>query len=120
MVEVEEFKSVIYNMIAHRGINVTVNPITRTYSNITGDEHLTSGAGVSHKVLIANKMWRTTLDKEGRFVDADAFIITNGSVTFDKLDWITYGGSMFEVRMTDVRRYKGSGLFSFATLYAKT
>ena len=119
MVVVEEFQQQVYNQIAQAGVNVSVRPVTRTFSNITGDEVITSGAAVTHKVLFGGPMWRTVLDKEGKFVDADGFIVANGSVSFNKLDLITYAGSVYEVRMTESRRWRGSGAFTYAVLYSR-
>ena len=48
MVVVEEFQQQVYNQIAQAGVNVSVRPVTRTFSNITGDEVITSGAEVTH------------------------------------------------------------------------
>jgi hypothetical protein len=119
MVDVAEFQDQIQNLISEHGVNVTLNPITRSFSNISADETLTSGASVTHKVLWDNPFWKKKLEKEGMFTDADALIVTNGSVTINKFDLITYAGSAYEVKMAEVRRWQGSGLFSYAALYSK-
>jgi hypothetical protein len=60
------------------------------------------------------------LDKEGKWTDADIFVVANGSINFNKLDWMSYAGSTYELRMTQVRRWQGSGIFAYAAGYART
>lgn len=117
---VEEFQEQIQNTIQEQGVNVTLNPATRSISSITGDETTTSGASVTHKAIWGGPLWIRKLDKEGLWNDADGFIVTNGSVTLSKSDLITYAGSAFEVRTAEVRRWQGSGLYSYGVLYSKT
>lgn len=119
MVVVEEFQDQIQNLIQEHGVNITLNPVTRSFSNISGDETLVSGTAVTHKVLWDNPFWKKKLEKEGMFTDADALIVTNGSVTINRFDLITYAGSTYEAKIAEVRRWQGSGLFSYAALYSK-
>jgi len=118
MVDVAEFQDQVQNTIQEYGVNVTLYPVTHSYSNITGDEVGASGAGVTHKVLWNHKLWSDSREKPGEFNKAENTIVTNGSVAITQRDLVLYAGSMYEVDFAQIRRWQGSGLYVHATLYA--
>ena len=120
MVEAEEFQTIIDGLISEANSAVSVRTVSSSISNITGDKSFTSGAAATHSVIWANRLYSKILDREGLFHDCDAFIISNGSVTFKRGDLISHAGSVYEVRVSEARRWTGSAIFNYSSLYAKS
>jgi len=85
-------------------------PITKTTSNITGDETLTEGNPVNISGVFYKKDDERLLDKEGLFKGADAVLIVKIGVTINKDDKITFDSEDFRVEDV-IKRYGGTTSF---------
>lgn len=119
MVEAGEFGQIIEGLITEAGTSTTVNVISKTYSNITGDLTTASGTGTTINGIFVNKLYKDVLDREGKFKGCDAVFITNGSYTLSDNDLVTFAGSTYEVHDSETKRWNGSAMFNFSKLFAK-
>ncbi len=91
-------------MIENFGKVISRTPITKTESNISGDETLTEGtaANITGAFFRAEDAW--SQDKEALFQGADAVILIKNSVTLNKNDKLTFSGEDYRVDSMVTRR----------------
>ena len=105
------FASVTYKTMIDNFSKVVVRtPVTKTTSNISGDETLTEGEPVNISGAFFRKEDSWSQDKEALFQGADAIIMVNTDVTINKNDKLSYGSEDYRViRVID--RYLGTTHF---------
>lgn len=82
-------------------------PVTKTTSNIDGDETLTEGTPVSFKGALYRKTDGVVPDKIGIFNDADAVLLVKVSVTINHYDKITYDNQDYRIIKPPITRTLG-------------
>jgi hypothetical protein len=106
--------SVYANMIFMYGHNVLRTPVTKTESNITGDETLTDGTPEVITVYFSRKNAPWTFDKAGLIQGGDAQMLTQDSQTINKNDKIAYDGITYRVQDVLARDQIG-GIVAYKT-----
>lgn len=119
MVEYNEFAGIIESLISEAGAAFGTRVTTKVYSNITGDVSTSSGASANVNGIFVNRLFGDSLIKEGKFENADAVFITNGSYCLSSNDLVVHAGSVYEVHEAEKKTWMGSPMFSFAKLFAK-
>jgi hypothetical protein len=89
---------------------VTRTPITKTTSNVNGDETLTAGTPATINVYIARKNRPWFLDKAGLVEGGDAIMLVAYSQTIAKDDKITWNGNDYRVQTVLDRDMLGGGI----------
>lgn len=79
-------------------------PITKTTSNITGDEILTEGTPVTITGAIYKRENADNPDKPGLFNGSDAILLVKINVSISKNDKITYDNEDYRVQVEPVLR----------------
>jgi len=88
---------VFNNLITKYGYDVTRTPVTKTTSNITGEETLTDGTATTITAYITRKTQPWHLDKEGLIEGGDALMLVKSTDTINKDDKITANGVIYRV-----------------------
>lgn len=86
------------NMITKYGDTVTYTPITKTETNMLGNEVLTEGTSSSFTAYIVRKNAPWMFDKEGLIAGGDAQIIVPNTVTIRRDDKITWNGNTYRIK----------------------
>jgi len=91
-------------MIDSFGKTISRTPVTKTTSNITGDETLTDGtpANITGAFYRAEDAW--SQDKEALFQGADAVILIKNAVTLNKNDKLSFDSEDYRVNSMVTRR----------------
>jgi len=105
------FASVTYKTMLDNFSKVVVRtPVTKSTSNISGDETLTDGTPVTISGAFFRKDDAWSQDKEGLFQGADAILMVKTGVTIDKNDKLSYGSEDYRV-IRVIYRYLGTTHF---------
>ena len=86
------------NVINKYGDAVIRTPVTKTISNIEGDETLTDGTPETITVYIVRKATKWTFDTIGQIEGGDAQMLTKSTQTINKNDKITWNGNTYRVQ----------------------
>ena len=97
-------------MIDNFGKTISRTPITKTESNISGDETLTEGTVVSITGAFFRKEDAWAQDKEGLFQGADGILMIKDGITVNKDDKITYDSEDYRVQKV-ITRLLGTTVF---------
>jgi hypothetical protein len=89
------------------GDTVTHTPVTKTLSNVTGDETLTDGTGVNINAYIVRKNAPWFLDKAGLIQGGDALMLVSSAITITKDDKITWNSNTYRVQDVLLRNQIG-------------
>lgn len=106
----KKVRSYVTNSATHAnytGLELTRTPVTKTLSNVEGDEILTDGTPESIDVYFTKKTTDWVFDKEGEVEGGDAFMLTKYNQTINKNDKITYEGNTYRVQMVIDRVVNG-------------
>ena len=103
--------------LADLGASVTWEAVTKTTSNITGDETLSYAGGVAKTVVFVKRSQRYAQGKEGLVDLGDAYCMSENSDAFKKNDRITFNGEKFLLDNVITRRANGETMFDFANAF---
>ena len=84
---------------------LTRTPVTKTISNVTGNESLTEGTPVSISGPFFRQEDDWSQDRAGLFQGADAILLLKNDVVLNKDDKITYDGQDYRVEKVVDRGY---------------
>ena len=83
---------------------ISRTPVTKTTSNISGDETLTDGTAANINGAFFRREDAWAQDKEGLFQGADAVLMVKEGVTINKDDKLTYDSESYRVKSVVDRR----------------
>ena len=104
-------------MITNFAKSVTRTPVTKTTSNLDGDETLTDGTDVTISGAFFTPEDKFFQDNPGLMNNADAVLLLLPSVTINKEDKITYGGNTYRVEHVDNRLLGTTAFYNSARLF---
>ncbi len=94
---------------------VTRTPVTKTTSNITGNETLTDGTpDATYECILYRQEDDWAQDKPGLFQGADVVIIIKTSQTINKNDKIGYSGETYRIDKVVTRRFNEQAFWQTA------
>jgi len=97
---------------------VTYTPVTKTISNISGQEELTTGTSSQIEITFFRQEDTILQDNEGLFQGADAVALYKTSITLNLNDTITYDGQVYRVeKQPTTRRLGGTEFYKVARLF---
>lgn len=88
--------------------NLTYTPVTKTISNVSGDETFSDGTSSTIKGVFFRQEDVLEAKKQGLFNGADAVLLVKTSVTINYNDKITFDGEDYRIAKSGVSRYLGS------------
>jgi hypothetical protein len=91
-------------MIDNFAKSIIRTPVTKTISNVSGNETLTEGTAVTISGTLYRKEDMWAQDKAGLFQGADAIVMVKPDVTINKDDKLTYDGEDYRVEKVITRR----------------
>ena len=91
-------------MIDNFSKTLSYTPVTKTISNITGDETLTDGTADNISGAFFRKLDKYSQEIQGLMDNADAVLMVKNSVTIVKNDKITYDGQTYRINDVITRR----------------
>jgi len=97
-------------MIDNFGKTISRTPVTKTTSNITGDETLTDGSAANITGAFFRREDAWSQDKEALFQGADAVLMVKDGVTIAKDDKLSYDSENYRV-ISVVERRLGTTTF---------
>ena len=99
------FANVTYKtMIDNFAKTISKTPVTKTTSNVSGQETLTSGTPVNISGAFFRKEDAWAQNKEGLFQGADAIFMANTDVVFNKNDILSYDNEDYRILKTIERK----------------
>lgn len=104
-------------MIDNFSKTVSRTPVTKTTSNIAGDETLTDGTPADISAAFFRKEDEWLQDKEGLIQNADAIIIVKTSQTINKNDKITYDSETYRIQKVVTRRIGTTAVYIVGQLF---
>jgi len=104
-------------MIDNFAKTISRTPVTKTTSNITGDETLTDGTPANITGAFFTKEDDWVQDKQGLIQNADAVLLVKTSVTINKNDKLTYSGETYRVDKIETRRLNGTAFYIVAECF---
>ena len=109
--------AVFANAITGFGKTVSRTPVTKTTSNMDGDETLTDGTPENIEVAFFTRTDKYAQDNPGLILDADAIVITLPTQTISKNDKIAYDGVTYRI-IDDIftRRLGATAMYKTARL----
>ena len=108
---------VFTNYLAIFAKTVVRTPITKTTSNVSGDETLTDGTNESIEVTFFKKDTVWAIQNAGLFEGADAIMLFNTSQTMIKDDKITYDSVTYRVDDVIPRKLGTTAIMNMARLF---
>lgn len=106
-------------MITNFSKTLTRTEVTKTISNLTGDETLTEGSDTSISGAFFRQEDEWAFDKAGLFQGADAVLLILSSVTLNRDDLITYDGEVYRVDKIITRRLGTTTFCKTARLFKR-
>jgi len=106
-------------MIDGFGKTVSRTPVTKTTSNIGGDETLTDGSAANITGAFFRKTDSWAQDKEGLFQGADAVLLVKSDVTVNKDDKLTYDSEDYRVDSVITRRLGTTVFYKMARCFKR-
>ncbi len=101
-------------MINNFGKTISRTPVTKSTSNISGDETLTEGSASNITGAFFRKEDAWSQDKEGLFQGADAIIMVLNATTINKDDKLTYSSEDYRVNSVITRRLGTTTFYKMA------
>ena len=102
------------NMITKYGDDVVRTEITKTTSNIEGDETLTTGSTSTLRAYLSYRTRPWFVDKAGLIEGGDAVMLVKSTDTVNKDDLITHNSITYRVQ-TIIPRTQPGGATAFFT-----
>lgn len=109
-----QFK-IVLSLIDRYGSNVEVIPVTKTTSNVEGDETLTEGTPYSTKIYISRRTVDFSVDVGGEIKNGDAVALIKPEQNINKNDVVVWNGNSYRVHDV-IRRDQVGGEVMFKTL----
>ena len=112
------FASVTYEtMIDNFSKTISRTPVTKTISNVSGQETLTEGSASNISGAFFRKEDAWSQDKEGLFQGADAILLVKSGVTINKNDKLTYDSEDYRVVKVIERRLGTTHFYNMARCF---
>lgn len=109
---------IVINLINKYGVSVIVTPITKTTSNIEGDETLSEGTNYSEQVYFSKRSVNWKPDSAGLIEGADAIALIKPTSNIKKDDKITHNNYTYRVQSVINRDQAGGGvMYKTVTLF---
>lgn len=109
---------IVLNLITQYGSSVTVTPVTKTISNIEGDETLTEGTTYSETVYLSRKSTDWSFDEAGLVKGGDAVMIITPSSSIKKDDLVKHNDTTYRVQNIIKRTQAGgTNMFTSCNLF---
>ena len=89
---------VVINLINRYGSSVTITPVTKTISNIEGDESLVSGVPYKETVYFSHRKVDWMFDEASLLEGGDAIMLVEPTSEVSKDDVITYNNSDYRIQ----------------------
>ncbi len=105
-------------MITNFSKTISRTPVTKTESNISGDETLTNGTPANISGAFFRKEDDHFVEHFGHLDNADAVILVLPSVTLNKDDKLTYDGEDYRVDKVVTRRLGTTEFYKFARCFS--
>lgn len=96
---------------------ISRTPVTKTISNITGDETLTEGIAADIIGAFFRKEDEYVQDKIGLLRNADAILMVKHDVTINKDDKLTYDSQDYRIDKVVIRRLNGTPFYQVAQCF---
>ena len=106
------------NMITNFAKTISRTPVTKTTSNLTGDETLTEGASADISGAFFRKEDAYKLGNFGLLEGADAVLLVLPTVTINKDDKLTYDSVDYRVDDVITRRLGTTSFYKAARCFA--
>ena len=106
----------LFPLVDH-GVDVTLNRVTKTTSNLTGDRTLSYGGNVTITVVFLKRNTIRDYEKDGLVERADGYIMVKPSDAVLRGDKITKDGDVFRVEKVDERKFKEIDMFHMCSLH---
>lgn len=98
---------------------LSLTPITKTVSNLSGNETLTEGTSVEVSGALFRKEDTWSQDKAGLFQGADAILLTLPDDPIAKNTIITYNGENYRTQKTVMRKIAETDVYYATQLWKK-
>ena len=109
---------IIKNLITKYGVEVDVTPVTKTISNIEGDESLNEGSSYKETVYLSRRSTDWTMDEAGLIKGGDAIMLVNDDSLISKDYKIKHNNYTYRVHMViDRAQAGGRVMFKTANLF---
>ncbi len=111
------FRDLFNAYLLELGATVTRVPVTKTTSNIEGDETLTDGTSETITVYFMREAQEWFFEKPGRIEEGDAFMLIKSDQAMNPNDKIIYDSETFRVHrvierfVSNDKNYKQVNLF---------
>ena len=100
------------------GVTVSRTPVTKTVSNIEGDETLTDGTPEDILAVFHKKKADYAQSNEGLVITQNAYVMVSPTQTLNKDDTITYQGETWRIYNVVTRGPAGSvALYTYADMF---
>jgi len=99
------------------GKDLVVTPVTKTTSNITGDETLTEGTSVTVKGSLYKASDKYAQDNPGLIKDADAVVTFPPGTSIAKDYKITWNSENFRVDDTEEQAFGKTNIYIICRVY---
>jgi hypothetical protein len=106
---------IVLNLITKYGVDVTITPITKTTSNIEGDEALTSGSTYSERIYFSRRSTNWAPDSPGLIEGADAIALITPTSSIVKDYKVLHNGKNYRVQSV-IDRDQGGGTVMYKTI----
>lgn len=107
--------SIVLNLITKYGVSVTVTPVTKTTSNIEGDETLTDGTTYSQTIYFSRRSTDWKIDSPGLIEGADAIALINPTSNIAKDFKILHNTKTYRVQSV-INRDQPGGTVMYKTI----
>lgn len=105
---------IVKNLIDKYGSDVIITPVTKTISNISGDESLNESNSYEIKAYISRRTTSWNVDEAGLIKGGDAVMITKPEDNIQKDYVITWNDRKYRVQDV-IDRDQGGGRIMFRT-----
>ena len=110
--------NIILNLIDTYGRSVTITPVTKRISNVTGDEELITGTSVTTTAYVTIKTAPWTFDKEGLIQGGDVLMLVKPTVSIGKDDKVTFNSVDYRVQdLLNRSQAGGTTMFKSVNLF---
>ena len=106
--------------LSDMGVTVTLNRVTKTTSNITGDRTLTYGSNETITVVFLRRSVIHKYDKPGLVEEGDAYAMARCTTAILRGDKITNDANVYRVEKVIRRKFGVTNMFDFCTLHLIT
>ena len=106
---------VVLNLITKYGVDVTITPVTKSISNIEGDETLSNGSTYSERIYFSRRSTDWAPDSPGLIEGADAIALITPSSEIVKDYQILHNAKTYRVQSV-IDRDQGGGTVMYKTI----